>query len=58
MTNGCNMQSLNKLLLGTKKQEKDCSGYHYGMRLALLSTSAEVSRAEVNGMCQDQEVCR
>lgn len=32
MTNGCNMQNLNKLLLGTK-QEKDCFRYHFGMRL-------------------------
>lgn len=50
------MQSLKKLLLGTK-QEKDCSSYHYGMRL-LSCFPAEMSRAEVNGMCQDQEVCR
>ncbi len=50
------MQSLNKLLLGTK-EKKDCSRYHYGMRL-LSCFPAEVSRAEVNGMCQDQEVRR
>lgn len=47
------MQSLNVLLLGTKR-EKDCSGYHYRM-LLLSCYPAEVSRAEVNGMCQNQK---